>query len=55
MKLGYHPYQIFRLSKTPAGLYARQEWLGEAETSRWKTDFKETVDFLLANQSCCLA
>jgi hypothetical protein len=50
MKLRYDPYQVFRLSKTPAGLYARQKWLGEAETPQWKTDFQETVTALLADQ-----
>jgi hypothetical protein len=51
MKLRNDPYQIFRFSRTPAGLYARQKWLGEAERSQWKTDFQETVDLLLADQS----
>lgn len=50
MKLRYDPYQVFRLSKTPAGLYARQKWLGEAETPQWKTDFQEMVTALLADQ-----
>ena len=51
MRLRNDPYQIFRYSRTPAGLYARQKWLAEAESSQWKTDFKETVDLLLAEQS----
>ena len=50
MKLRYDPYQVFRFSKTPAGLYARQKWLGEAETDQWKIDFKETVADLMADQ-----
>jgi len=50
MKLRYDSYQVFRFSKTPAGLYARQKWLGEAETPQWKIDFKETVAALLADQ-----
>jgi hypothetical protein len=50
MKLRYDPYPVFRLSKTPAGLYARQKWLGEAGTSRWQSDFQETVDALRADQ-----
>jgi hypothetical protein len=50
MKLRYDPYQVFRFSKTPAGLYARQKWLGEAETPQWKTDFQEMVTALLADQ-----
>jgi hypothetical protein len=50
MKLHYDPYQVFRFSKTPAGLYARQTWLGEVATDQWKFDFKETVATLLAGQ-----
>jgi hypothetical protein len=50
MKLRYDPYQVFRFSKTPAGLYARQKWLAEADTPQWKIDFKETVATLLADQ-----
>jgi hypothetical protein len=51
MKLRNDPYQIFRFSRTPAGLYARQKWLGEAERSQWQRDFQETVGVLLADQS----
>jgi hypothetical protein len=50
MKLRYDSYQIFRFSKTPVGLYARQKWLGESETTQWKSDFKETVAALLEDQ-----
>lgn len=50
MKLRDDPYQVFRFSKTPAGLYARQKWLGEAEMPQWKIDFQETVAALLADQ-----
>lgn len=50
MKLRYDPHQVFRFSKTPAGLYARQKWLGEAETPQWKKDFQEKVTMLLADQ-----
>jgi len=50
MKLHYDPYQIFCFSKTPAGLYARQKWMGDAEGSRWQSDFQETVDALRADQ-----
>jgi hypothetical protein len=46
----YDPYQVFRSSKTPAGLYARQKWLGESENQQWKIDFKETVSALSENQ-----
>jgi hypothetical protein len=51
MKLRYDPFQVFRFSKTPVGLYARQKWLGEAGTPQWEFDFKETVGALLADQS----
>ena len=50
MKLHHNPYQIFRTSKTPAGLYARQKWLAEAETEKWKTDFQATVAALQIGQ-----
>jgi hypothetical protein len=50
MKLHHDPYHVFRNSKTPAGLYARQKWLGEAETDQWKIDSKETVAELMADQ-----
>ncbi|CAB1081394.1 hypothetical protein D1AOALGA4SA_9047 [Olavius algarvensis Delta 1 endosymbiont] len=50
MKLRYDPYQVFRSSKTPAGLYARQKWLDEAENRQWKNDFQETVSAHLADQ-----
>jgi len=50
MKLRYDPYHVFRFSKTPAGLYARQRWLGEAQRSQWKIDFQQTVTALLADQ-----
>lgn len=51
MKLHYDPYQIFTASKTPAGLYARQKWLGQTDTRQWKTDFEETVTRLFADQA----
>lgn len=31
--LRYNPLQIFKASKTPAGLYARQKWRDEAVES----------------------
>jgi hypothetical protein len=51
MKLRYNPYQIFSASRTPAGLYARQKWLGEFSARQWRTDFEETVTALLADQA----
>jgi hypothetical protein len=50
MIVRYDPYQIFRCSKTPVGLYARQKWLNEAETPEWRADFDESVSKLLAGQ-----
>jgi hypothetical protein len=44
MKLRYDPYQIFQFSKTPVGLYARQKWLGEAETPQWRIDCGKAED-----------
>ena len=46
MQLRYDPYGIFQNSKSPAGLYARQKWLGEFEDPTWKTDFEEVVGAL---------
>ncbi|MCG6911238.1 MAG: hypothetical protein LJE94_14090 [Deltaproteobacteria bacterium] len=50
MKLRHDPFQVFRGSQTPAGLYARQKWLGEADTPGWQTDFQEVVEKLFAGQ-----
>jgi len=50
MKLRYDPFLIFRSSKTPAGLYARQKWLQEFDTPQWQRDFQETVSSLWADQ-----
>jgi hypothetical protein len=51
VKLHHNPLHIFKASKTPAGLYARQKWLGEPETSKWQDDFHETVLSLRKGQS----
>ncbi len=51
MKLRSDPFQIFRHSKTPAGLYARKKWLKERFPSSYRNDFEETVRFLLSGQS----
>jgi hypothetical protein len=50
MNLRYDPYQVFRSSKTPAGLYARQKWIEEGETPHWKSDYQNMVNGLLADQ-----
>lgn len=51
MKLRFNPLQVFKSSKTPAGLYARQKWLGESGTRQWKNDLQETVSKLIADQA----
>jgi len=51
VKLRHNPFQIFKASKTPTGLYARQKWLGESGTSEWKDAFHETVLSLMNGQS----
>lgn len=50
MKLRHDPFQVFRGSRTPAGLYARQKWLKEADTREWQTDFKERVKTLFSGR-----
>lgn len=49
--LRYNPIQIFKASKTPAGLYARQKWLDESSTAQWQDDFHETLHALMSGQS----
>ena len=51
MALAYDPYNVFKSSKTPAGLYARQKWLGESNDRQWNNDFDETVDKLFEDQA----
>ena len=50
MELKHDPYQIFRDSKTPAGLYARQKWLDEEKDDAWQANFDNMVDSLYADQ-----
>ena len=50
MNLQYDPFRVFHSSKTPAGLYARQKWLGEEGSPSWQADFQEIVDTLSADQ-----
>ena len=50
MQLPYDPIQVFRTSITPAGLYARQKWLGESHTKSYRIDFQNTVTHLLEGQ-----
>ena len=51
MKLSFDPYMVFKSSKTPAGLYARQKWLEESDDRQWKKDFEEAVEELFADQA----
>ena len=51
LNLSSDPFRVFKASKTPAGLYARQKWLGEAGTPEWQDDFRRTVHSLLEGQS----
>jgi len=51
MRLRFDPFQVFRSSKTPVGLYARKKWLGEGNTWSWQEDFQATVAALLAGQA----
>ena len=51
IRLHSWPYAIFRSSRTPPGLYARQKWLQEASSPLWKTDFDATVSDLLQGRS----
>ena len=50
MQVRFDPFQCFKGSRTPAGLYARQKWLGEAETPEWKNDFQVQVEAFLQEQ-----
>ncbi len=50
MKLRYDPFQIFKSGKSPAALYARHKWLGEADTIQWKQDYNQVVANLLSGQ-----
>jgi hypothetical protein len=43
VKLSHSPFQIFQASKTPAGLYARQKWLGDSDTSEWQDDYESDL------------
>jgi hypothetical protein len=51
MTLRFDPLKIFRTSKTPWGLYARQKWLNEESRRAWKADFQITVHQLMKGQS----
>ncbi|MDJ0913168.1 MAG: hypothetical protein QNI95_06345 [Desulfobacterales bacterium] len=50
MNLRYDPLNIFKASKTAAGLYARQKWMGEINQKKWQHDFDAAVAILKAGQ-----
>ena len=45
-KIKYNPYAIFKESRTPPGLYARQKWLNEGKSEQYRADFTTTVTAL---------
>ena len=51
IRLHHWPYAIFRSSRTPPGLYARQKWLLEASSPLWTADFDATVSDLFRERS----
>ena len=50
MGLLFSPFRVFEANRSPAALYARSKWLGEADTPVWRHDFNETVSGLLKGQ-----
>ena len=51
MKWRTDPFDVFRQSTTPVGLYARKKWLNQGASSGYRRDEAETVRCLLASQS----
>jgi hypothetical protein len=45
--LRFDPLQIFKESKTPVGLHARANWLGQADSGSWQNDRSQTVASLI--------
>jgi hypothetical protein len=50
ISLPLDPYGCFAASTSPAGLYARQKWLGQEGDKLWQTDFNECTASLLRGQ-----
>jgi len=48
--LKYDPLAVFRTSTTPAGLYARNRWIGLEHDPAWRVDFDKTVSALRRGQ-----
>ena len=42
-KIKHNPYEIFKESTTPPGLYARQKWLNQGKSKSYRIDFDATV------------
>jgi hypothetical protein len=51
MELAFSPYAIFESSPTPPGLYARQKWLQQDTTIKWRKDYDQTVAALYQGQA----
>jgi hypothetical protein len=51
LPLPSNPYLIFKDSRTPFGLYARQKWFGEASSRRWQEEYAIVVAALRDGQS----
>ncbi|MEE9912038.1 MAG: hypothetical protein K4571_09980 [Deltaproteobacteria bacterium] len=51
LRVRHNPFQIFKGSKTPAGLYARQKWLNESGMAQWQDDFHQALHALMSGQS----
>ncbi|MBW1780786.1 MAG: hypothetical protein JRL30_08585 [Deltaproteobacteria bacterium] len=49
--LRFDPFQIFKHSRTPAGLYARKKWLDQGRDKGWQNDYDQTTSELLQGQS----
>jgi hypothetical protein len=51
MELSYDPLTVFRKSRTPWGLYARQRWLGQGDDPVFQADINRAVGKLLADRT----
>jgi hypothetical protein len=50
ISLPFDPYRCFMKSTSPAGLYARQKWMGKEGDGCWRADFDECTASLLHGQ-----
>lgn len=51
VNLTYDPYGVFRGSISPAGIYARQKWLGEAGNAAWQKEYQQKTAGLFSGQA----